>query len=145
MIVAEHDGDSVIPITYNALAAAKEIGGDVAALLVGPDCSKVHACSECLFTVNKYIHVLQVAKELGQAEGVSKLLVAQHDAYKGFLPESITPLLQETQKQFNFTHIIAGASAFGKVCVCVCVCMQANIIYCPLPMHAHINRVCYLG
>ena len=61
-----------------------------------------------------------MAKELSQAEGVSKLLVAQHDAYSGFLPEAITPLLQETQKQFNFTHIIAGASAFGKVCVCVC-------------------------
>ena len=30
-------------------------------------------------------------------------------------PEAITPLVLETQKQFNFSHILAGASAFGKV------------------------------
>lgn len=95
LVVAEHNGDSVTPITYNALSAAREIGGDITTLVMGEDCSKV-------------------AKELGQAEGVSKLLVAQNGCYKGFLPEAITPLLLETQQQFNFTHIIAGASAFGK-------------------------------
>ncbi len=52
-----------------------------------------------------------------KAEGVSKVLVAQSSGFKGFLPEAVTPLLLETQKQFNFTHIIAGASAFGKVTV----------------------------
>lgn len=29
--------------------------------------------------------------------------------------EELTPLVLETQKQFKFTHICAGASAFGKV------------------------------
>ena len=29
--------------------------------------------------------------------------------------EELTPLILQTQKQFNFTHICAGASAFGKV------------------------------
>ena len=29
--------------------------------------------------------------------------------------EVLTPLILETQKQFNFTHIITGAGAFGKV------------------------------
>ena len=29
--------------------------------------------------------------------------------------EAITPLILETQKQFNFTHILTGAGAFGKV------------------------------
>lgn len=28
----------------------------------------------------------QVAETLAQSEGVSKLLVAQHDAFKGYLP-----------------------------------------------------------
>ena len=27
----------------------------------------------------------------------------------------MTPLVLDTQKQFNFTHIFAGAGAFGKV------------------------------
>uniref|UniRef100_A0A670YZU4 Electron transfer flavoprotein subunit alpha, mitochondrial n=1 Tax=Pseudonaja textilis TaxID=8673 RepID=A0A670YZU4_PSETE len=31
-----------------------------------------------------------------------------------FSPEELTPLILETQKQFSFTHICAGATAFGK-------------------------------
>ena len=30
------------------------------------------------------------------------------------LPEPLAPLIVATQKQFGFTHIFAGASAFGK-------------------------------
>ncbi|XP_025924082.1 electron transfer flavoprotein subunit alpha, mitochondrial isoform X1 [Apteryx rowi] len=55
-----------------------------------------------------------VAQEVSKVQGVAKVLVAQHDVYKGFLPEELTPLILETQKQFNYTHICAGASAFGK-------------------------------
>lgn len=29
--------------------------------------------------------------------------------------EELTPLIVETHKKFNYTHICAGASAFGKV------------------------------
>ncbi|KAG9489692.1 hypothetical protein GDO78_005571 [Eleutherodactylus coqui] len=54
------------------------------------------------------------AEQLAKVQGVSKLFVAQHEAYKGFLPEELTPLVLEAQKQFSFTHICAGASAFGK-------------------------------
>ena len=61
----------------------------------------------CLFS--------QVVEELSKVPGVSKILVADSDAYKGFLPEALTPLLMATQNQFNFSHITAGASAFGKV------------------------------
>lgn len=95
-MIAEHNGDAVTPLTYNTIAAAQKIGGDgVAALVAGPDCSKI-------------------AAEMAQVEGVSKLLVAEHEGYKGFLPEALTPLILETQKQFNFSHVLAGAGAFGK-------------------------------
>ena len=57
----------------------------------------------------------QVVEELSKVPGVNKILVADSDAYKGFLPEALTPLLMATQNQFNFSHITAGASAFGKV------------------------------
>ena len=40
--------------------------------------------------------------------------MADNAAYEGFLPERLTPLIVSSQKQFNFTHIVAGASAFGK-------------------------------
>lgn len=90
----------------------------------------------------------QIVAELGKAEGVTRILSADNEAFKGLLPgmliqiyynllilhncsclylyvllhvyfiyvsESLTPLVLATQKQFNFTHIVAGASAFGKV------------------------------
>ncbi|KAJ8943977.1 hypothetical protein NQ318_013558 [Aromia moschata] len=41
-------------------------------------------------------------------------LSCESDAFKGFTAESLTPLVLNAQKQFNYTHIIAGASAFGK-------------------------------
>lgn len=54
---------------------------------------------------------------MSAASGLTRLLVAQNAVFKGFLPEAITPLILETQKQFNFTHILSGATAFGKVCL----------------------------
>ena len=56
----------------------------------------------------------QVVEQLSQVPGVTRILVAESDEYKGFLPEAITPLLQATQDQFKFSHITAGASSFGK-------------------------------
>lgn len=41
-------------------------------------------------------------------------MVAENSSYHGFLPEPLAPLVVSTQKQFGFTHILAGASAFGK-------------------------------
>lgn len=45
------------------------------------------------------------------------LLFLQPSDFAFPLSEELTPLVLETQKQFNFTHICAGASAFGKVSV----------------------------
>ena len=45
---------------------------------------------------------------------MKKVLVADNAALEGFLAERLTPLVLASQKQFNFTHILAGASAFGK-------------------------------
>ncbi|KAK2917846.1 electron transfer flavoprotein subunit alpha, mitochondrial [Channa argus] len=95
LVVAEHNNDKLTPITLNAITAASKLGGEVSCLVAGTNCAKV---------------VEQVSK----IQGVKKVLVAQHDSYKGALPEELTPLILATQKQFNFTHICAGASAFGK-------------------------------
>uniref|UniRef100_A0A8C7SG09 Electron transfer flavoprotein subunit alpha n=1 Tax=Oncorhynchus mykiss TaxID=8022 RepID=A0A8C7SG09_ONCMY len=95
LVVAEHNNDKLTPITLNAITAAKKLGGDVSCLVAGTDCTKV-------------------AQEISKVLGVKTVLIAQNDAYKGSLPEALTPLILATQKQFNFTHICAGASAFGK-------------------------------
>lgn len=95
VVLVEHNGEKVAAVTYSAISAATQIGGSVSALVLGPDCSKV-------------------AGQLIEAEGISKVIMAQNKALGGFLPEAITPLLLEVQKKYNFTHILAGSGAFGK-------------------------------
>ncbi|XP_044740929.1 electron transfer flavoprotein subunit alpha, mitochondrial [Chrysoperla carnea] len=95
LVVVEHNNKNVAAITQNALGAAKQLGGDVSVLVAGTGCGPV-------------------AEILTKTKGVSRVLVADSDAFTGFVAESLTPLLVATQKQFNFTHIVAGASAFGK-------------------------------
>lgn len=60
------------------------------------------------------VFLFQASAEVAQIKGVSKVLVAEDDAFTGFTPESLTPLILETQKAHSFTHIVTGASAFGK-------------------------------
>ncbi|XP_062858366.1 electron transfer flavoprotein subunit alpha, mitochondrial [Trichomycterus rosablanca] len=95
LVVAEHTNETLTPITLSAITAASKLGGEVSCLVAGTNCAKV-------------------AEQLSQVDGVKKILVAQNDAYKGLLPEELTPLILATQEQFSFTHICAGASAFGK-------------------------------
>lgn len=95
LVIAEHNNEALLPITQNALTAAKKIGGDVTVLVAGSKCGPA-------------------SEALSKANGVTKVLVAESDAFLGFTPEALTPLILETHKKHNFTHIIAGASAFGK-------------------------------
>jgi electron transfer flavoprotein alpha subunit len=57
---------------------------------------------------------LQVVEQALKIKGVSKLLVADNAAFKGFLPENLSLLVLACQNQFKFTHILCGGSAFGK-------------------------------
>ncbi|XP_016842114.1 electron transfer flavoprotein subunit alpha, mitochondrial [Nasonia vitripennis] len=95
LVIAEHNNEVVSPITQNALTAAKKLGGDITILVAG---TKVGPVSE----------------QLSKAKDVARVLTAESDAFKGFTPESLTPLIVAAQKQHNFSHIVAGASAFGK-------------------------------
>lgn len=49
-----------------------------------------------------------------QIPGVKRVIVSEDAAFKGFLPESLTPLILSTQKRFKFSHILAGGSRFSK-------------------------------
>ncbi|XP_063994695.1 electron transfer flavoprotein subunit alpha, mitochondrial [Diachasmimorpha longicaudata] len=95
LVIAEHNNETVSTVTQATLTAAKKIGGEVTVLVVGTKCGPA-------------------AEALCKANGISKVLVAEGEAFKGSLAESLTPLILATQKQFNFSHILAGASAFGK-------------------------------
>lgn len=95
LVLAEHSNDKLNPVTLNAITAAQKVGGSVSCLVAGAQCGPV-------------------VEQLSKAAGVSKILVAENGALQGLLPETLAPLIVETQKQFGFTHIVAGASAFGK-------------------------------
>lgn len=51
---------------------------------------------------------------MSKFKGVTRVLVAEGDAFKGFLPESMTSLVLKVQNDLKFSHIVAGASAQGK-------------------------------
>ncbi|KOX78567.1 Electron transfer flavoprotein subunit alpha, mitochondrial [Melipona quadrifasciata] len=95
LVIAEHNNESLSPITCNTLSAAKKIGGDITILVAGTNCNAV-------------------AESASKVNGVSKVLVADNDAFKGFLPEALTPLILALQNEHEFSHILTGATAFGK-------------------------------
>ncbi|XP_065165497.1 electron transfer flavoprotein subunit alpha, mitochondrial [Atheta coriaria] len=95
LIIAEHNNEALLPITQNAITAAKKLGGEVSVLVAGTKCGPA-------------------ADAVAKANGLARVLVAESDAFKGFTAESMTPLVLEAQKKYNFTHIVAGASAMGK-------------------------------
>ena len=41
LVVAEHNGEKLTPITLNAVTAAARVGGEVAALIAGENCGPV--------------------------------------------------------------------------------------------------------
>ncbi|RUP46668.1 hypothetical protein BC936DRAFT_146664 [Jimgerdemannia flammicorona] len=95
LLVVEHKDNAIASSTLNALTAASTLGGSVTALVAGdsPDV---------------------VAKAVAGLAGVSKVLVANDPTYGHGLPETFAPLIIAAQKKLNFTHMVAGHSAFGK-------------------------------
>ncbi|CAG8525206.1 13757_t:CDS:2 [Cetraspora pellucida] len=95
LLLVERNGNSIAPSTLNSLTAATKLGGEVTALVAGeePD---------------------NVASEISKVTGISKVLVAKHKLYEHGLAEVYAPLLVTSQKKFNFTHLVAPHSAFGK-------------------------------
>lgn len=55
-----------------------------------------------------------MAEQASKIKGVTKVLLAQNGAFKGQTAETITDAVLSLQNQLKFTHIVAGATAFGK-------------------------------
>jgi len=94
-VIVDHNNEKLSPITLNAITAAKKMGPNVSCLVIG------HKIKDIVNTLTK-------------VNGINKILVAENEFFKGFLPEVLTQLVVATHKQFNFSHIISGASAVGK-------------------------------
>lgn len=55
-----------------------------------------------------------MVEEVTKVSGVNKVLKAEGEEFKGFLPEILAPLVLATQKRINATHVLAGSSAQSK-------------------------------
>lgn len=95
LIIGDHRDGHLNPITLSCITAGKQLGHEMHCLLVGQN-------------------IDSAAKDLSKAKLLSKILLGQHDVFKGMFPETIAPLVVQLQKSNGYTHILCGANAFGK-------------------------------
>jgi electron transfer flavoprotein alpha subunit len=97
LVIVEHDNQKLNPSTLNTITAASKIpkNENIICLVVGTDCGKV-------------------ADEVAKIAGVGKVLLADDARFKGFMPESLSPIVVNAQKQHSYSHIAANSTAFGK-------------------------------
>ncbi|KGO75762.1 Electron transfer flavoprotein, alpha/beta-subunit, N-terminal [Penicillium italicum] len=96
LAVLEQRNGKLESSSLSAIAAAQKLGGSVTGFIAG---SGVKGTS---------------AAEAAKIKGVEKVLAVDNDAYEKGLPENYAPLLVENIKKGEFTHVVAGHSAFGK-------------------------------
>src|SRR5512135_3891178 len=98
LIIAEHDHRSLKPATLNAVTAAGKLGGEIHVLVAGSDCGAA-------------------AEAAARIEGVAKVRVADAPHYADDLAENLAALVVETARATAYSHILAGATTFGKNCL----------------------------
>ena len=92
LVVAEHDNSALKPATFNAAAAAEEIG-EIDVLVAGKDCRPA-------------------AEAAAKIAGGRKVLLADDAAYDHGLAENIAPLIVRLAE--NYSHLVAPATTSGK-------------------------------
>lgn len=93
LVIAEHDNKHLAPATFNCIAAATELGGDITVLVAGSDCANV-------------------ANEVSSATGVKEVWIADDPAYTHNLAENMAQLVLAHAK--GFQYFVAAATTTGK-------------------------------
>ncbi|CAI8350049.1 MAG: Electron transfer flavoprotein subunit alpha [Alphaproteobacteria bacterium UBA4588] len=93
LVIADHNHETILPATLNAVAAAGEISGDISVLVAGSGCGAA-------------------AKAAAEIAGVSTVLVADSSEYTNGLAENIAPLISSVAS--SYSHILAPATTYGK-------------------------------
>lgn len=93
LVYAEHDNASLKGATLNTVAAAQAIGGDITILVAGSGCAAV-------------------AEQAAKVAGVSKVLLADNEAYAHQLAENIGDLVAEIAAGYD--AVLAPATTTGK-------------------------------
>jgi len=96
LVVVESKADgSVSGATAMTVAAAVQLGGDVTAVVSGSGAAAA-------------------GKTVASLSGLSKVLVVDDAALDHGLAEAHGPLYASLQKEHGFTHVLFGATTFGK-------------------------------
>ncbi|WP_417581104.1 electron transfer flavoprotein subunit alpha/FixB family protein [Pelagibacterium sp.] len=93
LIVAEHDNANLAVATAKAVAAAQKIGGDIDVLVAGSGCGAV-------------------ADAAAKLDGISKVLLADSDAFAHQLAEPVSELIVHLAA--SYSHIVSAATTTGK-------------------------------
>ncbi len=93
LVIADHDNETIKGATLVTVAAAKAIGGDIEVLVAGKGCGAA-------------------GEAAAKIDGVSKVLVADNDAYEHQLAENVGDLVAELGK--GYSHILTSATTTGK-------------------------------
>ena len=95
LVIAEHNDETLSPVTMNALSAAQKIGNDISVLVAGANSRAV-------------------AKSAAKLPNVKRVLVAEDAQLKNQLPERVTAAVLAAHEQFKFSHIVAGGTSWGR-------------------------------
>ena len=93
LVYLEHDADGIKATSLSAVAAAKEIGGEITALVVGEGADAA-------------------AEAAAKVDGVAAVIKAGDAAYSHEIAENIAPLLIAASE--GKTHLVAAATTVGK-------------------------------
>ena len=93
LILVEHDNQEVKASTLNTVTAARQLGDDLHALVVGFNCDQVVTTS-------------------AKIEGINKVLKIDSAEYEYGLVENTASVVENLAK--SYSHVLAPASTFGK-------------------------------
>lgn len=93
LIIADHTNTALVPATYNTVTAATQLDDDIHIVIAGHNCQAA-------------------ADEASLISGVSKVLVADNEAYNHLLAENVSALVVELSTAYD--TIIAPATTSGK-------------------------------
>jgi len=83
--MSKHENGALRPATLNVIAAAGQIGGDVAVLVAGQGTEAVATAAAAVAGVGKVLHADDAAYANEIAENLADLVVAQADSYEHIL------------------------------------------------------------
>ncbi len=90
LVIAEHDGTSLKPGTFNAVTAAKALDGDIHVLVAGWQCDAVVQAASRIAGVTQVLHLAAPHLESQLAEDLSAAIASAASSYSGIVAPATT-------------------------------------------------------